>query len=238
MKLCFAWGYDLSVRKNMMLLAWNTCRAKDVCWRWRSPQARWLHNSFLILPPKAKLKSQVCDVLLVNSDFPVVCVCATMRQVSKRLDSSLVITGGAAVPLFLVFTGKKSNREKWANRHFHHQLFSAVTRKKMDFSLVKRKKKSPLPNRLLASYPTRLWTPGCTSRFSTESFWRKKINFLAGSNTVGLFGCVWILSKRSWATVQKKKKSLCYCHLSWNISFIQLAMISTLIVTLDEVCNH
>lgn len=156
---------------------------------------------------------------------------------SKRLDSSLVITGGAAVPFhLLVYTGKKSNVEKWTNRHFQHQ-----PEKKNGFFISNQKKKSPLPSRLLASYPTRLWTPGCTSRFSTESFWRKKINFLAGSNTVGLFGCVWILSKRSWATVQKKKKkkqSLCYCHLSWNISFIQLAMISTLIVTLDEVCNH
>lgn len=118
--------------------------------------------------------------------------------------SSLVITGGAAVPFhLLVYTGKKSNVEKWANRHFQHQ-----PEKKNGFFISNQKKKSPLPSRLLASYPTRLWTPGCTSRFSTESFWRKKINFLAGSNTVGLFGCVWILSKRSWATVQKKKKAV------------------------------
>lgn len=74
------------------------------------------------------------------------------------------------------------------------------------FSSKKQKKKSPFPSTLSASHLARLSAPGCTSHFSTESFLGKKIYFLAQSHNVRLFGCVWILSKQFWATVQKKKK--------------------------------
>jgi len=161
---------------------------------------------FVILRTKIKLKSWVCDVSPVNSDLPTLWAGAKIWQVSKTLNPNLLITDGAAVhPYFLSPWEDKWHRktDKWTFPL--STFFNGKQQKNGCFSSKKKKKKSPLPNTLLASHPSRLAAPGCTSHFSTESFWGKKIYLLAPSNNVRLFGCVWILSERSWATVQKRK---------------------------------
>lgn len=45
------------------------------------------------------MKLKFCDVLQVNSDLLMLLACARIRQVSKRLTASHMITDGAAVYL-------------------------------------------------------------------------------------------------------------------------------------------